>query len=133
MHRNRQFDRMERGQTILKEYATDRWAERFKTNATVLSVVLDLAKLCGFGDAVIEHEAKRSVMWYVEHENRRIVTCIFPHVGEKMLGQRYGVIGRVCNHVVAKRPPFAYELSEYHYAKIVYLTGAGGLCFNGRP
>lgn len=77
MHRNRQFDRMERGQTILKEYATDRGAERFKTNATVLSVVLDLAKLCGFGDAVIEHEAKRSVMWYVEHENRRIVPASF--------------------------------------------------------
>ena len=133
MDRNRQLDRTERGQTILKEDAPDRGAERFKTDATVLSVVLDFAKLCGFGDAVIEHEAKRTVMWYAEHEHGRIVTSFFPHVGEKRPGQRNGIVGRVGNHVVAKRPPFAYEFSEYHYAKIDYLTGAVGLCFNDRP
>ena len=107
-----QFDRTKCRQTVFIEDAPNGGTKRFKSDTAVLAVVLDLAKLCGSVNAVIEHEAKRTVMWYAEHEYGSVIPCTFPHVGEKVLGQRNRVVGRVSYHVVAKRPPSVYKLSE---------------------
>lgn len=108
MDGNRQFDRTERGQTILKEDAPDRGAERFKADATVLSVVLDVAKLRRTVNAGIRHEAKRGTVRYAEHKHGSLPAIgsrplrLFLHVEEKTLGEGHGVVGRVGNHIVAK-------------------------------
>lgn len=67
----------------------DRGTQRFKSDAPVLAVVLDLAELCRLAYVGIEHETKRIVMRYSEHEHRCTVHSAafgaFLHVVEQML------------------------------------------------
>jgi hypothetical protein len=107
-------------------------ALHWRMSLGVVAVILYLTQLCGLVDFRVEHEAIRAMMRYPEYKHRGGIISLYivPYVIEQFLGQRYGIVGRIGNHVVLKRFPFMYKFAEYHNANLLYYAVAGCLSFN---